>query len=109
MVRINKQNEYFVFEVKGLHKFLTFKNKITVAKKNIVSVYRNWEDFDLIVDLKMPGIHVPGLITAGTFISKTGKIFYDVTDNKKSIVVELKNEKYEKLIIDVEDVERAIL
>ena len=57
----------------------------------------------------MPGIHVPGLITAGTSISKTGKIFYDVTDNKKSIVVELKNEKYEKLIIDVEDVERAIL
>ena len=56
----------------------------------------------------MPGTHIPGLITAGTYILRDGTIFCDVSDHKKSIVVELKDEHYKKLIIEVDNVEEAI-
>ena len=46
--------------------------------------------------------------TAGTYIVKEGTIFCDVMDVSKSIVVELYDEHYKKLVIEVEDQEKAI-
>lgn len=108
MVTIEKKEENFVFEVKGLHKLWALKSLITIPKENIISAYPNQENLNWIEGLRMPGTHIPGLITAGTYIVKDGTIFCDVTDQNKSIVVELKDEHYKKLIIEVENVEEAI-
>ncbi len=108
MVTIEEQAENFVFEVKGLHKLWALKSLITIPKENIIKAYPNQENLNWIIGLRMPGTHIPGLITAGTYIIKDGTIFCDVTDPKKSIVVELKDEHYKKLIIEVDNVEEAI-
>lgn len=108
MVTIEKKANNFVFEVKGLHKLWALKSEISIPKENIINAYPNQENLNWIIGLKMPGTHIPGLITAGTYIVKDGTIFCDVTDHKKSIVVELKDEHFKKLVIEVEDVEEAI-
>ncbi len=108
MVTIEKQADNFVFEVKGLHKLWALKSQITIPKENIITAYPNTENLNWIMGLRMPGTHIPGLITAGTYILKDGTIFCDVSDYKKSIVVELKDEYYKRLVIEVEDVEAAI-
>ncbi len=108
MVTIEKQADNFVFEVKGLHKLWALKSQISIPKENIITAYPNKENLNWIMGLRMPGTHIPGLITAGTYILKDGTIFCDVSDYKKSIVVELKDEYYKRLVIEVEDVEAAI-
>jgi hypothetical protein len=108
MVTIQKENDSFVFEVKGLHKLWAFKSQITIPKENIAAVYPNEENLNWIMGLRVPGTHIPGLITAGTYFVKEGRIFCDVMDHTKCIVVELKDEQYKKLIVEVEDVQSAI-
>ena len=56
----------------------------------------------------MPGTHIPFLITAGTFINNGNKVFWDVCDLNKTIIVELKDEEYHKLVIEVANPEKAI-
>jgi hypothetical protein len=108
MLTVEKQADNFIFEVKGLHKLWALKSQITIPKENVINAYPNQESLKWIEGLRMPGTHIPGLITSGTYILKDGTIFCDVSDPKKSIVVELKDEHYKKLIIEVENVEVAI-
>ena len=108
MVTIEKQADNFTFEVKGLHKLWALKSQITIPAENIINAFPNQENLNWILGLRMPGTHIPGLITAGTYILRDGTIFCDVSDHKKSIVVVLKDEHYKKLIIEVDNVEEAI-
>lgn len=43
------------------------------------------------------------LITAGTFYQHGKRIFWDVHDPEKTIVVELFDERYDELIVEVAD------
>lgn len=108
MVTIEKHNENFVFEVKGLHKLWALKSELIIPAEHITDAYPNEQNLNWMLALRMPGTHIPGLITAGTYIVKDGTIFCDVVNHSNSIVVELKDEFYKKLIIEVEDPQRAI-
>jgi hypothetical protein len=53
--------------------------------------------------IRSGGTHVPGVITAGTFYQEGERVFWDVHDPEKAIVIRLRDERYERLIIEVED------
>ncbi|CAN5585033.1 hypothetical protein BH10ACT1_BH10ACT1_20400 [soil metagenome] len=56
---------------------------------------------------KLPGAHVPGVLTAGTFRRHGEKALWMVGRNEKVLVIELTGEKYRHLILGVEDPEAA--
>ncbi|HET9233246.1 MAG TPA: hypothetical protein VFP10_03830, partial [Candidatus Eisenbacteria bacterium] len=47
-------------------------------------------------------------LKAGTFYEKGGLVFWDVQDPEHTLVVELRNEKWKKLVIEVESPAGAI-
>jgi hypothetical protein len=53
--------------------------------------------------IRSGGTQVPGVITAGTFHQEGERVFWDVHDPEKAIVIRLRDEKYARLIIEVED------
>jgi len=53
--------------------------------------------------LKLAGTDLPGVISAGTFYHHGNWVFWDVHNPEKAIVVDLRDERYEKLIIEVPD------
>ena len=62
-----------------------------------------------------PGSHVPGVLTAGTFHVDGERVFWDVHDPAKAVVIELDDERYARLVVQVDDpratvdlVERAV-
>jgi hypothetical protein len=59
--------------------------------------------------LRVGGTNLPGVITAGTFYHHGNWIFWDVHHPEKVIVVDLKDERYEKLIIEVADPSEAVV
>jgi len=53
--------------------------------------------------IRSGGTHVPGVITAGTFHQEGERVFWDVHDPDKAIVIRLRDERYARLVIEVED------
>lgn len=108
MVNIEKEGDTFIFEIEGLHKLWALKSRLTIPAAHILTAHKNEATSAWVWGLRMPGTQIPG-ITAGSYIVKDGIIFCDVMDVSKSIVVELNDEHYKKLVIEVEDPAKAII
>ena len=59
-------------------------------------------------DIRLGGTHIPGVITAGRFYSHGKWVFWDMHDPAKAICIELRNEHYSKLIVEVDNPEDQI-
>ena len=110
MVLITRDDKETVFEVKGLHKFLSFKSELRIPNSHIQRVYsdqneiRNWKG------VRALGTSVPGALNAGTFYQHEdgSTIFMDIANEKNAIIVDLAGEEYKRLIIEVADPQFAI-
>ncbi len=103
MVSVTANENEFVFDILGSHKFWAFENKIRVPKDKILRAYQSQDEFSFWIGWKMPGTQIPWLITAGTYIKKGKRNFWDVCNKKNAIIVELKDSNFSKLIIEVEN------
>ncbi len=108
MVRIEREDANFIFEIVGFHKIWTLTSKLIIPMAHIQDAYPNEQRLDFIPGLRLPGTHIPGLITAGTYIMRDGTIFCDVVNHANSIAVELRDEYYKMLVIEVENPREAI-
>ena len=109
MVTITKTNTETSFEIKGIHKIWALKSEIRIPNYHILNAYQNRNEVDE-WKIKAYGTHVPFVIKAGTFYSgeKSDVIFMDVMHPEKVIIVDLQDEQYKKLIIEVENPEESI-
>ena len=109
MISIKKQSNGFLFEVVGMHKLWAFKSELLIPASHIISAHQRFEEIGFWKGWRAPGTHVPFLITAGTFHLDGDKIFWDVMNKDNSIIVELLDQEYKKLIIEVENPIDAIV
>ena len=56
----------------------------------------------------MPGTNIPGVLTAGTFYQDGKRVFWDVHNPENTVVVLLKGEQYNELIVEVADPQAAV-
>ncbi|WP_462220191.1 hypothetical protein [Ferruginibacter sp.] len=108
MITIKKHDNSFIFEVMGMHKLWAFKSQLTIPADNITNVHQDFESIKGWKGWRMPGASIPSIITAGTFIKDGNKIFWDVADMKNCVIVDLKDEEYKQLIIEVDNPAEAI-
>jgi hypothetical protein len=104
MVDVTIQGDRAVFNVEGMDKLWSFRSRIEIplmhitnAEVNVDQVGRWWHGFRLI------GTDLPGLFAAGTFYYHGEKVFWDVRDPAKTVIVALAHERYKHLIIEVAD------
>jgi len=108
MVTVVREDDRVIFEIRGLHKLWALKSRLEIPWSNIrgarkdASIVHGWKG------LRAPGTHVPGLITAGTFHLAGRRIFWDVCDPDKTVVVDLDDEDYSQLVIEVGDPDGVI-
>jgi hypothetical protein len=53
--------------------------------------------------LKVLGADIPNMFRAGSFYQDGGWVFWDVRHSDKTIVVELQDEQFQRLVIEVND------
>ena len=100
---VSIQDTTAIFAVQGLHKLWAFKTRLEIPLAHVIDVRRAgaadtqgwWKE------LRLPGTYVPGLLVAGTFYRDGKRVFCDVADPHRAIVVELTDEPYQELLIEV--------
>lgn len=116
MVKIERIKEQVIFEIEGWHKLWAFRRRVKVKLENIKNAEARKPDRTEIIrssnlgseGIRVLGINFLGVIKAGTFYEEGKWIFWDVRDNEKVVVIDLVNEKYNKMIIEVNDPVEAV-
>ena len=108
MITIEKQEDNFTFKVNGMHKLWAFKSQLTIPVDNIINAHQDLESVKGWHGWRAPGTSIPSIITAGTFYKDGNKIFWDVSNIENCIIVDLQDEDYKQLIIEVENPADAI-
>lgn len=108
MVEIIEIEDQLKIEPKGFIKFLAFKKPFTISKHNILKVYQDPKELSGWKGWRSPGTCIPFLFNAGTYYLKDKKNFWFVSNKSKAIIIDLKDEEFDKLIIEVENPEKSI-
>ena len=53
--------------------------------------------------IRLIGTQLPGVITAGQFYQHGQRVFWDVNDPANSIIIELHDDRFDELIVEVND------
>jgi len=78
----------------------TLHNPITVSLDHLLEATAE-EPQSRWTDLRAPGTHLPGVIKAGTYYTRHGREFWYATIDQKFLVLELREEPYQKIVLTV--------
>jgi hypothetical protein len=109
MTRITIDNDRLKVEVLGWDKLWSFKSHLDFPLDHVVGVRRSEDEAKKVWHgIRAPGTHLPGVIVAGTYYSQGEHLFYDVHDFTRAIVIELKDEWYTRLVVEVEEPDEVL-
>ncbi|MFD4637718.1 hypothetical protein ACFWN2_10415 [Lentzea sp. NPDC058436] len=103
MAVVSVQGEDLVVEMEGLDKLWALKSRLTIPLANVRGATVDPGILGEPKGIRAPGTHVPKVITAGTFHHEGEKVFWAVRDAQKAVVVELADETYARLVVEVDD------
>lgn len=109
MVDLSVSNGKLVLHVLGADKLWAFKSSLEIPLEHIAGVRadpeaaRGW-----LHGIRMPGTQIPGVLTAGTFYQHGQRVFWDVHHPERTVVIDLRDERYNELIVEVADPAAAI-
>jgi hypothetical protein len=109
LVDLSITEDKLVLHVRGADRLWSFNSSLEIPLVHIASVRadteiaRGWWH-----GIRMPGTNVPGVITAGTFYQDGKRVFWDVHHPEKTIVIDLRDERYNELVVEVSEPEAAV-
>ena len=115
MARVRIENDQLVISMKGMRKFFAMKSEVSVPLASVESVTTglDWKDLPNVLD-KVMGTNSNLLYYGGTFReggfwnSDGDKVFFDLRRKEEAIVITLKDEEFNRLIIGCETPEETV-
>ena len=93
-----------IVRVQGFDRLFALKSELRVPLKHVVGAESGQDAAGKwFHGIRAPGTSVPGVIVAGTFYWHGDCAFYDVHHPEKAVAITLRDEKYQKLIVEVDD------
>jgi hypothetical protein len=116
MAQVHIDGEQLVVEIEGLDKLWALRSRLEIPLAEVRGATADPGMAGEPKGFRAPGTHIPGVLAAGTFHVDGERIFWDVHDPAKIVVIELTGEPYRRLVIQVDDpaatvaqVERALI
>ena len=110
MAKVTVENGQLVINIEGLRKMGTLKSKLLIPLENV-----EWAMMDLEAWKNTPkpfqkiaGTDSYGIYFGGAFRQNGKKIFYDLGKKDFAVVIKLKNAKYDRLIIGVDEPKKIV-
>lgn len=108
MAVVSIDGDTLVVEIEGMDKLWALKSRLEIPLANVRGATVDPGVIKEPKGIRAPGSHLPGVITAGTFHIDGERVFWDVRDAAKTVVIELHNERYARLIVQVADPRAAV-
>ena len=96
-------------DVRGADKLWALKSSLEIPLQHVAGIRADpeiargwWHRW------RLPGTNIPGVITAGTFYQDGKRVFWDVHNPDNTVVIELRDERYNQLIVEVADPNAAV-
>ncbi len=95
--------------VQGADKLWALKSSLEIPLQHVAgiradaSIAHGWWH-----GIRLAGTNFPGVITAGTFYQHGNRVFWDVHDPDNTIVIQLRDERYNELIVEVADPQASV-
>jgi len=109
MVDLSIAEGKLTLDVRGADKLWAFKSTLEIPLEHVAGVRadpevaRGWYH-----GIRFPGTNLPGVITAGTFCQDGERVFWDVHHPENTIVIDLHDERFHQLIVEVADPQAAV-
>jgi len=104
MVELSISGGNLLLQVQGADRLWALKSSLEIPLQHIAGIRADpsiahgwWHGF------KLAGSNIPGVITAGTFYQHGQQVFWDVHNPDNTVVIELRDERYSQLIVEVAD------
>jgi hypothetical protein len=109
MVSVTIDDGVLGVEMHGADRLWSLRSHIDIPLRNVRSIRR---DPDRVREwwsgLRAPGTWIPGVVKAGTFHKDGESVFFDVHDPANTVIIELRDERYSELVLEVDDPERVV-
>jgi hypothetical protein len=109
MVDLSISDGNLCLHVHGADKLWAFKSSLEIPLQHVAGVRsdpeaaRGWWH-----GVRMPGTNLPGVLTAGTFYEHGKRVFWDVHNPENTVIIDLHDEKYNQLIVEVANPQIAV-
>jgi len=109
MVDLTVSGDMLLVNVRGADKVWALKGSLELRLDHITGVrtdpeiVKGWYH-----GVRFPGTHLPGVITAGTYYQDGKRVFWDVHNPECAVVIDLCDEMYDRLVVEVADPEEAV-
>jgi len=104
MVEISIEGSSAVFTVCGADNLWSLRSHLEIPLEHIRDVHADPSPkMGWFQGLKVIGTNIPNVFRAGTFYQDGGWVFWDVKRPENCIVVELRDESFKRLVIEVAD------
>ncbi len=96
--------------IEGADRLWALRSQLRIPLENVISAQAaNEEAHKWFHGMRVGGTHFPGVISAGRFYSHGELVFWDVHEPDRAIAIGLRDERYDKLVIEVENPEQDIV
>ena len=104
MTTVNLDHDTLSIEMDGTDKLWSLRSRLSIPAEHVVGAERaDTEAREWLHGLRLGGTHLPGVISAGTFRSHGRWVFWNVHDPDKAIGIDLRDERYDRLVLEVAD------
>lgn len=104
MSSVSIEGDRLVLAFEGLRQLCALRSRLEVPLAHVASVRADPAlTLGWLERLKLIGGYWPGQFACGTFLEDGRLVFYDVRDPTRAVVVELRDERYARLVLDVPD------
>ena len=103
MAVVHVDNGVLEVELTGLEKLWSLTSRLTIPLDHVRGATADPGIAREPKGIRRPGTHVPGFITAGTFHHDGDRTFWNVKHAEGAIVIELRDEKFQRLVIEVDE------
>jgi hypothetical protein len=103
MAHVGIDGDNLIVQIEGLDRLWALKSRLTIPLANVRGATADPGIAKDPKGIRAPGAYVPGVVTAGTFHIHGERVFWDVHDAAKAVVIELADERYTRLVVEVAD------
>ncbi|MFF5213104.1 hypothetical protein [Streptosporangium sp. NPDC000396] len=90
-----------IVHVQGLDRLWALKSRLEIPLAHVRHAATGGPES--LGGVRGPGTRIPGVISAGTFHADGRKVFWDVRDPAKAIVIDLAGDDFDQLVVEVDD------